>query len=249
MKIRSIIIDDERPSREALANYINDYCPEVEIVAQCNAAMTAYQSIHKLKPDLIFLDIEMPNGNGFDLLKMFKSIDFKVIFVTAYSEYAIQAFRFSAADYLLKPIKVDEITEAIRKVKQDIELKRGDDNIKRLLERFSQSDQASNQIVIPDQNGFKIVNANNLIYCEADGYCTHFFLTGNEKITSSRNLKHYEELLAAQDFLRVHNSYLVNLIHVQGYSHEGEIRLSEKHICSLGNGYKKEFLDRFKKLK
>jgi two-component system, LytTR family, response regulator len=249
MKIRSIIIDDERPSREALANYINDYCSDVEIVAQCNAARTAYQSIHKLKPDLIFLDIEMPNGNGFDLLKMFKSIEFKVVFVTAYSEYAIQAFRFSATDYLLKPIKVDELTEAIRKVKQDIELKRGDENIKRLLKRFSQSDQASNQVVIPDRNGFTVINTDNLIYCEADGYCTHFFLTGSEKVTSSRNLKYYEEMLASQRFLRVHNSYLVNLSHIKSYTHQGLILLSEDTNCPLGNGYKQEFLRRFKKLK
>jgi two-component system LytT family response regulator len=104
--IKSVIVDDEQPSREALANYIREYCPDIEIVSECKSAKTAFKCINERRPQLVFLDIEMPRGSGFDLLKMFKTIPFKVIFVTAFSDYAIQAFRFSATDYLMKPVKV-----------------------------------------------------------------------------------------------------------------------------------------------
>src|ERR1035437_4787774 len=118
--IKTIIVDDEKPSREALVNYITEYCPDIEIVSECKSIKTAYKSISELKPQLVFLDIEMPNGSGFDLLKMFETIDFKVIFITAFSDYAIQAFRFSATDYLLKPVKVIELIDAVAKVQQEL---------------------------------------------------------------------------------------------------------------------------------
>jgi two-component system LytT family response regulator len=249
MKIRSLIIDDEMPSREALANYITGYCPDVDILAQCDSARSACEAIMKYRPALIFLDIEMPNGNGFDLLKMVKSIDFKVIFITAFSEYAIRAFRFSATDYLLKPVKVDELVEAVNKVKQEIALEKSNANIQKLLENISLPGTRLNQLVIPDSNGFQVVDTEKLIYCEADGYCTHFYLTGKIKITSSKNLKHYEELLSGFDFLRVHNSYLINPSHVKAYTHQGEIRMTENLTCPLGSSYKRNFLERFRKLK
>ena len=118
--LKAIVVDDETPSREALSTYIRDFCPIVRIVAECNNARAAYQSILEQRPHLVFLDIEMPNGDGFDLLRMFKTIDYKVIFVTAFSEYALRAFRFSASDYLLKPVKVDELVEAVNKVNQEL---------------------------------------------------------------------------------------------------------------------------------
>ncbi|NJO69478.1 MAG: response regulator, partial [Bacteroidetes bacterium] len=118
--LKTIVVDDEMPSRDALSNYIRDYCSDLEIVAQCDSVKTAYKAILEFKPGLVFLDIEMPNGNGFELLKLFQPIGFKVIFVTAYSDYAIKAFRFSATDYLLKPIKIDELVEAVNKVKIEL---------------------------------------------------------------------------------------------------------------------------------
>jgi two-component system, LytTR family, response regulator len=249
MNLKTIIIDDEKPSREALSNYIRAYCPDIEIVAECNSVKTAHRAILKFSPQLIFLDIEMPNGSGFDLLRMFNPLYFKVIFVTAYSEYALKAFRFSATDYLLKPVKVDELMESVEKVKQEIARDQGNMNIQKLLENLTAGSNSVRQLVIPDTSGFRVLDTSGIILCEADGYCTHFHLTGQERMTSSKNLKHYEEMLNPYGFVRVHNSYLVNLAHVKSYSNQGEIFLSNNLICMLGNKYKNSFLQIFSKLR
>ncbi len=247
--LKAIVVDDEMPSREALSTYIRDFCPGVRIVSECNDSQSAYQSILEHRPNLVFLDIEMPNGSGFDLLRMFKTISFKVIFVTAFSEYALRAFRFSATDYLLKPVKVDELVEAVDKVKQEFTLKHSNLNLQTLMNGLSQKETISYTLVIPSTKGFTVIKISDLIMCEADGYCTNFYLTGKEKITSSKNLKHYEELLASHPFVRVHHSNLINLNHVKGYGHLGEISLSEGLGCPLGNNYKSHFLEIFGKNK
>jgi len=247
--LKAIVVDDEKPSREALSTYIRDYCPNVRIVSECNNASTAYDSILNQRPNLVFLDIEMPNGDGFDLLRMFKKIDFKVIFVTAFSEYALRAFRFSATDYLLKPVKVDELVEAVNKVRQELTLQNTNLNLQILIEGLLHKETIINNLVIPSIKGFTVIKIPDLIMCEADGYCTHFYLTNRVKITSSKNLKHYEELLSNHQIVRVHHSNLINLNHVKGYSYLGEISLSEEICCPLGNSYKTNFLEIFGKNK
>jgi two-component system, LytTR family, response regulator len=249
MTLKTIIVDDEKPSREALSNYIHDYCPSVEIVAACNSVKTAHKAILKYSPQLIFLDIEMPNGNGFELLRLFSPLTFKVIFVTAYSEYALKAFRFSATDYLLKPVMVDELVEAVEKASQEISRETGGLNLQKLIENLFAAQNHIRQLVIPDSNGFRVVEIDNIIMCEADGYCTHFYFSAKERLTSSKNLKYYQDLLGHHDFVRVHNSYLVNALHVKSYSNQGDIILSGKLKCPLGNAYKHGFIERFRKLK
>lgn len=241
-KLKTIIVDDEKPSREALATYLRDFCPGVEIVAECDSVKSAYQAIIENHPQLVFLDIEMPNGNGFDLLQLFKKHTFKVIFVTAFSDYAIRAFRFSATDYLLKPVKVDELIEAVDKVKQ--ELLMGDDNLNlvTLMERMNSKDQNYSRIVIPDTKGYMVVNTTDIIFCQADGYVTHFYLTGNRMTTSTKNLKHYEELFDHQ-LVRVHRSHIVNPAHVKGYTNLGEILLADNLTCPLGDTYRQHFIE------
>jgi two-component system, LytTR family, response regulator len=245
--LKAIIADDEKPSREALANYIREYCPGVEIVAECKSAKAAYKSIMEFDPQLVFLDIEMPRGNGFDLLKMFKSIPFKVIFVTAFSEFAIQAFRYSATDYLMKPVKVGELIEAVDKVKLELATMDSYQNIITLLENFESPDGETKKLVIPDLKGFSVIRISDIVYCEADGYCTTFHLKGNSKIRSSKNLKYYEELLPAEQFMRIHHSYIINIRQVTSYTHQGEILLSENHSCPLSAAFKPSFLKLFKK--
>jgi len=247
MILKTIIVDDERPSREALGKYITDYCPNVEILASCNSVKTAYSAITKYNPHLVFLDIEMPNKNGFELLQMFNPINFKVVFITAYAEYAIKAIRFSAVDYLLKPVMVDELVEAVNKVRSEIMLETSNLNLQKLLENIAQKREEFKQLVVSDSNGFKVIETSDIILCEADGYCTHFLLARKEKVTSSKNLKHYEELLSNQGFIRVHNSFMVNLSHIKSYSNQGEIMLSGNMSCPLGNAFKQRFLERFKK--
>lgn len=245
--IKTVIVDDEEPSRKALANYLCEFCPNIQIVAECNSRKTAFKAISEKQPQLVFLDIEMPRGSGFDLLRMFDSINFKVIFVTAFSNYAVQAFRFSATDFLLKPIKISELVEAYHKVQDELANANSFENIKALLTNLSTQNSANENLVISDSKGFTVVKTDDIILCEADGYCTRFHLSGNSKISSSRNLKYYEDLLPVNKFVRTHHSYIVNLQHVKGYSHQEEILLTEGLKCPLSSGNKHAFMNLFKK--
>ncbi len=247
--IPAIVVDDERPSRDALCTYLRDYCPRVEIVATCNSIKSAYQAILKQHPELVFLDIEMPNGNGFDLLRMFSPLEFKVIFITAYSDYAIKAFRYCATDYLLKPVKVDELIEAVTRVENERDHGKNNYPVETLLDTITRPEEVFDRLVIPDTKGFTVIKLPDIIMCMADGYCTHFYLTEKRKITSSKNLKYYEMLMENHHFIRTHNSYLINLDHVSGFANQGEIYLNEGCTCPLGNSYKSNFLARFKRLK
>ena len=244
-RISAIIVDDEKPSRIALSTYIRDFCPDVEIVAECDSADTAHQAIQKLHPQLVFLDIEMPNGNGFDLLNRFVSLPFKVIFITAYAEYAIRAFRFAAVDYLLKPVKVDELKDAVNRVITEISVQQYEESLKILLESLKKDNDEIKQLVIRDIKGFIIVKTSDLIMCEADGYCTKIHLTGKRKITSTKSLGHFENLFDTNQMIKPHRSYLINPAKITGYTRQGVITLEENLSCPLGKNFKKEFLDRF----
>lgn len=243
--IRAVIIDDEKLARDVISNYLQDYCPDVEVVATASSLKTAWSAIQKTSPDLVFLDIEMPDGNGFDLLNMFERIDFKVVFITAYSEYAIKAFRFSALDYLLKPIKIDELIDAVARVRTTTTTGISTEIITSLLNNIKSNSPKQSTLIIPNIKGFEVLKVTEIIMCQADGYCTNFHLSGNRKVVSSKNLKHFDGLLEDQNFLRVHHSYLVNLDHVTGYTRQGEILLSEGMKAFLGDSYKNEFVKRF----
>lgn len=243
--IRAVIVDDEKLARDVIANYLNEYCPDVEVVAQASTLKTAMSAIQKTTPDLVFLDIEMPDGTGFDLLNAFGKIDFKIIFVTAYSEYAIKAFRFSALDYLLKPVKIDELIEAVAKVRSASTPGLSSEIINSLLANLKNNTPKQSTLIIPNVRGFEVLRVADIIMCQADGYCTILFLSGNRKVVSSKNLKHFDGLLEDQDFLRVHHSWLVSLDHVTGYTRQGEILLSEGLKAFLGDSYKNEFVKRF----
>jgi two-component system, LytTR family, response regulator len=245
--IRTIIVDDEKPARDVLSNYLREFCPNVQIVAECNSAKSAFKAITEYQPQLVFLDVEMPKGSGFDLLRMFAPIHFKVIFITAFSNYAIQAFRFSAADFLLKPVKISELKEAVNKVIHEFELKDSYLSVKALLDNLKGHTPPNDNLVISDTKGFSVIKTSDIIYCEADGYCTNFYLQGKSKICSSRNLKFYEELLPVHLFIRTHHSFIVNLSHVKGYSHQEEILLTDGLKCPLSSGKKNAFISKFKK--
>ncbi len=245
--LKSIVVDDEAPSREALINYTRENCPDVQIVAQCDSIETAYEAITKHKPDLVFLDIEMPWGSGIELLKRFETIPFKVIFVTAFSDYAAQAFRLSATDFLLKPLKVKELVEAVEKVRKEIFLNHSAHNFDVLIQNLEMPDIASKKIVISNAHGFIVVNTADIIMCKADTYCTNFTLTKKKQIIkSSHNLRYYEDLLPDNHFIRVHNSFIVNIDHVKSYSNHGFIHLTDNNKCSLSAARKPDFLKKLK---
>jgi len=245
-QIKTIIVDDEKPSREALSTYIRDFCPDIEIVAECDSAKTAHQAILEHQPQLVFLDIEMPNGSGFDLLQQFRNPAFRVIFVTAFSEYAIRAFRFAAVDYLLKPVKVDDLRDAVERLKAGLDKEFEHESLKVLIDTLGHRNGEQPHLVVRDTKGFTVIRTDELIMCEADGYCTTLHLTGKRKVTSSRNIGYYEELFDPRQMMKVHRSYLVNPQKVTGYSRQGEIHLDENLTCPLGDHYKQQFLERYK---
>ncbi len=245
--IRAIVVDDEAPSRDVMCNYLRDFCTDVEVVATASSVKSAFRAIQKHGPDVVFLDIEMPDGKGFDLLKMFSKINFRIIFVTAYSEYAIKAFRVNAADYLLKPVKIDELNSAVERIRKENSWNYDSEKVAGLLRNLADNSTIQPSIVVSNIKGFEVLKVNEIIMCKADGYLTNFYLEGNRKVISSKNLKQYEDLLREHNIIRVHHSYLVNLRHVQSFTRQGEIILSENNKASLGDSFRNTFLGRFNK--
>lgn len=244
--VRALVVDDEQPSREAIRNYLSDFCSDVEVSAVASSVKSAFKAIQKHKPDVVFLDIELPDGNGFDLLNMFDKINFKVIFVTAYSEYAIKAFRVNAVDYLLKPVRIDDLKAAIDRVKKGLASGESE-KISGILRGLSENVYPFSTIVISNVKGFEVLRTNEIIMCIGDGYCTNFYLTGDRKTSSSKNLKQFENQLASHNFVRVHHSYLVNLQHVISFSKQGEIFLSENNKAFLGDRFRNQFMEKLNK--
>ena len=227
--IRAIIIDDEEKGRKLLINLLENYCDDIEIVATAGSARDGISVINKHNPDIVFLDIVMPGGDGFSVLENIKKITFEVIFTTAYDHYAIKALRFSALDYLLKPINIDELQDAVKKMVSKIYNKKSH-NINNSLEIFLknralESDQK--KIGLTTQNGILFVFIRDIVLCKAEGNYTIFhFSDSRNKELVSKTLKEFDELLSEFNFFRIHRSYLVNLKHIKEYcrsNHDCEI--------------------------
>ncbi|HSZ35057.1 MAG TPA: LytTR family DNA-binding domain-containing protein [Puia sp.] len=215
--IKAILIDDEVHCIDTLNMLISDYCPEVQVCDSCMSGKKALDAIEKIKPDLIFLDIEMPVMNGFEVLENFIQIPFSVIFTTGYDQYAIKAIRFSALDYLLKPIDPIELIAAIHKV----QLQKAHPSaiqFRMMMDQIQRKENNLTKIAVPTIEGFELVTIDQVIYCEADDNYTHVYLKNGYKLTACRTLKEIEEQLEEfNSFLRVHNSYLVNLNEAKKY--------------------------------
>jgi two-component system, LytTR family, response regulator len=215
--IKAVLIDDEVHCLETLSLLLKEHCPTVELLEQCRSAKKGMEAIEKLKPDLVFLDIEMPTMNGFELLEEFTEISFAIIFTTSYDQYAIKAIRFSALDYLLKPIDPNELTNAIKKVQEQRHLPMAE-QFQMLLKQVQGKGNHFNKIAVPTFEGFELIPADQVLYCEANDNYTHLFLKNKTKIIACRTLKEMEEQL--QDFpffVRVHHSYMINLNEVIKY--------------------------------
>jgi two-component system, LytTR family, response regulator len=215
--IRAILVDDETHGLDTLAIHLADYCPQVQVLARCSSAKKALEAIDKISPDLVFLDIEMPVMNGFELLEQFDQIPFSVIFTTSYDQYAIKAIRFSALDYLLKPVDPKELIAAVNKVDKQ-KSRPSNEQFKMLMEQLQHKEGRLTKIAIPTLEGFELIPAEEVIRCEADDNYTYIFLRNKTKIVASRSLKEMEEQLREfSSFLRVHHSYIVNLNEVVKY--------------------------------
>ena len=216
MQIKAIIIDDEANNRENLQHLLQRHCRNVKVVGTAASAREGIEKIEEFRPDVVLLDIEMPQQNGFDLLEHFSTIDFEVIFVTAFDHYAIRAIKFCALDYLLKPIDVLELKEAIGRVGEKLLKARENKQLRIFLENRMYP-QETKKIALPTADKVDFVSVDEILRCRGESNYTHIILRGGEQIMVSRTLKEYEELLGEYRFVRVHQSHLVNLREVKSY--------------------------------
>jgi two-component system LytT family response regulator len=215
--IKTIIIDDEVHCLDTLDLLLSDFCPQVQVTERCSSAKKGLAAIEKAKPDLIFLDIEMPVMNGFELLEQFTEISFSIIFTTSYDQYAIKAIRFSALDYLLKPIDSKELVAAVQKMAAQQYLP-SMEQFKTLMNHLQYPKKGFSKIAIPTSEGYELLAVDQIVCCEANDNYTHIHIKNKNKITACRTLKEIEEqLLEFYFFVRVHHSYIVNLNEVTRY--------------------------------
>ena len=246
-----LIVDDERNSQLALQQVIEEYCPNAKIIGMASSITDAYSIIKKQKPDLLFLDIEMPGGTGFDLLEKFQTIPFEVIFVTGYDKYAINAIKFSCLDYILKPFAIQEIVDAVQKVKvanQEVGFEHKIDN---LINNLNSSSLQSNKIGLPTQFGLEFVAVNSIIRLEANGPYTTIYLVKQKPILCTRILKDFEAMLEGySSFIRVHRKYMINLDYIKKY-HKGEggyVVMMDGSDVDVSRRKKEEFLKRLNRI-
>ena len=245
--INAILIDDEAHCLDSLSILINKLCPEVQILQRCQSAKHGLEVLTKYKTDLVFLDVEMPSMNGFEFLEQFKEIPFSVIFTTAYDKYAIKAIRFSALDYLLKPIDPKELVAAVRKVGAHNH-QPTNEQFRLLLDKIQNKEGGLTKIAVPIAEGFELVRADDIISCEADNNYTYLHLKNKRKITACRTLKEVEEQLEAfTSFIRVHNSYIVNLNEVTKYvrGDGGYLTMSDGSMVDVSRSRKNALLKFF----
>jgi len=244
MNLKTIIVEDEQTSREILKNYIAKYCPTVEVVGEAENIDEALVLIRNNKLDLIFLDVEMPYGSGFDLLEKLGTIDFEVVFVTAYNQYAIDALNNHASYYLLKPISIDELIKAVDYV-TEIRTKENQLQNSVLVPKINSMEE---KITIPTQDGFEVLQLKDILYCKADDNYTEIFLCNNQKKLVSKTLKYFEEMLSDNGFARIHKSYLVNVAYIASYKKGkgGTVYLSNGKELSVSASKKAALLSYFK---
>ncbi|MBN8694839.1 MAG: response regulator transcription factor [Bacteroidetes bacterium] len=206
--MKALVIDNEKNIRTTVVDLITAFCPQITSVSEADGVVSGLKKIHELQPDIVFTDVEMDDGTGMDMLSKLSEIKFQVIFITAHNKYAIDAFRFSAIDFLTKPINPDELAKSVQKAESNIKNKLFLEQVAVMNERnLAKSEK---KIVLKELDAIHIIKVKDLICCEASGIYTTFFIDNNKQIVVSKNLKEYEEILEPYDFLRVHNSFLIN---------------------------------------
>lgn len=248
-KIKTIIIDDEEPARRALRNIIEQYCPDIDCLGEATNIPDGVKLIHKTNPQLVLLDIEMPGYNGFELLDFIKDVDFEIIFITAYSEYAIKAFEVSAIDYLLKPVNIDQLNTALEKVNQKLHAA----NMQKRVELFKENQNSNDftRIALPVSDGLLFIEVPEIIMLEADGAYTHVWLRNGSKILVSKKLKFFEDVLSARKhFYRPHRSFVVNFNFVAKYNKgESSLIMDNKISVPVSKEKKSDLEDMLKEIR
>jgi len=243
--LNCIVVDDESKSRESLKILIEDFCEGVTVKALCQDVTEAMQAIAVHKPDVVFLDIQLQRETGFDLLNQLRDVEFEVIFTTAFSEYAIKAFKFSAIDYLLKPIDIQELKLALSKV----EKRKGNvmsERLQQLLQNLRSGVSDNYKLALPTADGLVFVKVGEILYCQASSNYTEIMLTDGRKYIVSRTLKEYEDMLAEQNFYRIHHSYLINLNEIKKYvrGDGGYVIMNNDKSLDVSKRKKEGFLSR-----
>jgi two-component system, LytTR family, response regulator len=245
--LNCIIVDDEHKSRESLRALIEQFCDGVNVAETCQNSAEAISAIQLHRPDVVFMDIQLQKETGFDIIEKLDRIDFEIIFTTAYSEYAIKAFKFSAIDYLLKPIDIADLRNAVEKVQKKVI-----GNISARMEQLTQSLKKNSpknmKLALPASDGLVFVKVETIIYCEASGNYTNLYMEDGKKHIVSRTLREYEDLLEDQEFFRIHNSYLINLNAVKRYirGEGGQVIMSNDKALDVAKLKKKDFLAKVK---
>ncbi len=247
--IKALIIDDEQNSLKLLSNLLSEFCPEVEVIGFATSVDEAYQAIKKNTPDVIFLDIEMQRESGFNLLTKFNEIPFDIIFTTAFEHYALKAIKFSALDYLLKPIDIEELKLAVSKVEANNRQEKLNKRFESFLHNLNNPKPDQFQIALPSSEGLNIIQIQDIIYLRSDRQYTNFQIRSGEKIITSKNIGEYEELLLEHNFFRVHNSAIVNLNEVKKYirGDGGVAVMSNGEQIDVAKRKKEQFLKQFNK--
>jgi two-component system LytT family response regulator len=237
--MRTLIVDDSKLNRAVMSKFISDYAPSLTIVGEANSAETALEKIQNKAPELIFMDIELGDGTAFDVLESLKSIEFHIIFITAYDHYALEAFKVNAVDYLLKPLNIDEFKKAIAKLDQKAKPKGT------LLSKIkSEIASGANLISVSTSTGFETISIDNLVRCEADGKYTRCILDKGKPILSSKNLKEFENMLSQCNFFRVHHGHLINLSKVNSFIRsDSKVVMENSDEIIISQRKKKAFLE------
>ncbi|MBN8676456.1 MAG: response regulator transcription factor [Chitinophagales bacterium] len=240
--IKALIVDDEQSSIDLLQWLVAQYCPDITTVQTARSVRDAIPALQAFQPDIVFLDIQMPHQSGFDLLTSVDNWNFEVIFTTAYNEFAIQAIRFSALDYLLKPIDETELKKAIERFKaKRIYAPAGQLLFRNFMQNISIQNKNKFRLALADTSEVKYVQLDEIIRLQAESNYTHIFLAGNKVFVSAKTLKDYDELLKGHHFLRVHKSHLVNPAHIDSYDRSGMLQMSDGSKVEVARR-KKEFL-------
>jgi len=245
-KLNAVVIDDEVGGRETLAALLVEIESIVEVVGTANGVATGRTLIEEKEPDLVFLDIEMNDGTGFDLLNYWEKLPFEVVFVTAYNEYALKAFEVAALDYLLKPVNIEKLKRAVSRAESKIDS--DDDSLQEKIqvfqENYAKPHSQENKLALPTLNGYSFVPIKDIIFCKADDAYTELYLTNKRKEVVSMKLIRIEEMLAGYRFSRIHRSYFINLNHVVRYlkGRGGEVEMSDGSNIDVARRKKEEFL-------
>jgi len=244
MNLRAVIVEDEEYSRKTLKNLLEEFCVNVEVVGMAASVQEAVSKISKTQPDIVFLDIELQTGTGFDVLNLTPNINFEVIFTTAFDQFAIKAMRFSSLDYLLKPIDLEELQSAVEKAKKRKNQEVYKKQLETLMHNLKQDKPKLNKICLSTSDGLNFIEVDTILYCKANGSYTTFVFNNKKEILVSRHLKEYVNLFCEHNFMRVHNSFLVNLKNIDKFvrSDGGYIIMKNGDRINISRAKKEEFL-------